>query len=533
MSTKFNYGPTFRGILKQALANGYNLQYATLEFTDNSLSKRSSEVQVILEKTETKPYMLDRLTVFDDGDGMTSQSLKESFVIAGTKDNREDDDIGAFCVGMKYAAMNIGSNITIISKTQGGSIVGLHANVEQMKVNNAFDPTEFCPSVVEEWAMKFLSPGHFDKFNLVQHGTMIHISGLRPKSVIRFEHALDELNKGLGLAYSSLYNDCTMSLYDGHTVHSVIRPIDMFYDSSPEKLDEDAYQTQIDVYRGPFGTERVIEVNTMKRPYANKKTTSGRIGSPQFIEWSFGEMPSGRKKPIPKILNRQELPDSSDLIGTIFTRTIQVNQASYDSEKNYFPEGTPLHRDRKRFWFHRGIRCVAAGNSIGKKIDDRVSTNSERQRTQVKFTPATDDLIGSKFNKQMDNKELPCRLLGDVIFGVHRAITGAWNANWKDETTVPSQDDRSEEEEEKSPPVNPFIALYRTEDVVIPVTNEQPVEAVQDIPEPIQEFTEPVQEPNEVVQEAPVTRDAAFLEKFGITIDRHMEQVAWLKSYDN
>ena len=61
-SSDFNYTPTFPGILKQALANGYNLLHATLEFTDNSISKHTSNLQVILEKTDVKPYLLNRIT---------------------------------------------------------------------------------------------------------------------------------------------------------------------------------------------------------------------------------------------------------------------------------------------------------------------------------------------------------------------------------------------------------------------------------------------------------------------------------------
>jgi len=531
----FNYTPTFRGMLKQALANGYNLLYAILELTDNSIPKHASKIEVILEKTDIKPCRLSRITVFDDGDGMASDDLKQSFVIAATKESRDEDDIGAFCVGMKYAAMNLGSFITIISKVEGGSIVGLHANIEQMKINNSFAPTEFCSSVDEEWAMKYLSAGLFTKFKASPKGTMIHISALHSKAAIRYEIALDEVKKGLAVAYSSLYNDCKMTVYNGTSIESVIHPIDMFYTATPEKLDEDPYETQLDVFRGDNGEERIIEVNTTRRPYAkNKKTTGGRVGNPQFIEWLYRETPTGLKRLDSRVLRVSEVPDYGELIGTLYTRTIQVKKEFFDEERNYFPEGTPLHRDRKRFWFYRKIRCVATANPIGKKINDRVSTCCERQRTQCKFTPDLDDKVGSKFNKSMSTDELPCRLLRDVIFEVHRSITTAWDDKWKEDTTVPSQDDRSDEEELV---VNPFLALYPTEahtqEANIPIVVPDQVAVVPDqvavVPDPPAVVPDPpVVVPEQVAVPVVVSREDAFRTMFGFTIERHMEAVAWL-----
>ena len=550
-SSDFNYTPTFPGILKQALANGYNLLHATLEFTDNSISKNTSNLQVILEKTDTKPNLLDRITVFDDGDGMTSQGLKESFVIANNKSSREENDIGSFCVGMKYAAMNLGSKITLISKAEGGNIVGLHADIEQMRINNTFRPTEFCSSVDDEWSMKYLSPGLFDKFKTVSHGTMIHISSLRSKAAINYETAIDELKKGLTVAYSSLYNNCIMTLYEGSLVHSTINPIDLFYQSSPENLDKDAYETNINIYRGPNGSERVIETNTMRRTISkSNKTamkTSGRPETPSYIEWFYRETPTGRRNLAYKMLSKEELPHKNELIGSISTRTIQVKQEPFTSEKKYFPEGTPLHRDRKRIWFHRDIRCVAASNAIGKKFDDRVSTNTERQRTHVKFSPSLDETIGSKFNKQMDNKELPCRLLGDVIFDIHRKVTNEWNLDWKEDTTVPSQDDRSDEEDEEdetpsppSPDTNPFIKLYETAKVQQPVVTipeadieEQSVTipTIEQVYAIINEHHEEVHDTTEVHDT--VTKEDAFQKRFGMTLDQYTEMSEWLKQYDS
>lgn len=532
-SSDFNYTPTFPGILKQALANGYNLLHATLEFTDNSISKHTSNLQVILDKTDVKPYLLNRITVIDDGDGMTSQGLKESFIIANSKSSREDNDIGSFCVGMKYAAMNLGTSITLISKVEGGLTVGLHANIEQMKINNSFRPTEFCESVDEEWSKKYLSNGLFEKFITMSHGTMIHISNLRTKASINYESALEELVKGLTVAYSSLYNDCKMSLYDSTNLHKSIHPIDLFYQSSPEKLDKDPYETSIEVYRGDNGIERVIEKNIMRRSIPKCKKY-GHPDQPLYVEWLYHETKKGQKKLSTKILTNESLPEKADLIGCVTTRTIQVKEEHFSQEKKYFPEGTPLHRDRKRFWFHRDIRCVAAGNTIGKKIHDRTGHNTERQRTQVKFPPSLDEVIGSKFNKQMDDKELPCRLLGDVIFEIHKKVTNLWDKEWEENTTLPSRYETSSDEEqsETSSPPSPDTANIPTVDDIQEQTVSIPTVDI------IEEIQTVVTEPNETVPDVPEvtvisSKEDAFQKRFGITLERYSEMSEWLKQYDS
>jgi hypothetical protein len=314
-----------------------------------------------------------------------------------------------------------------------------------------------------------------------------------------------------------------MSLYDSTNLHKSIHPIDLFYQSSPEKLDKDPYVTSIEVYRGQNGIERVIEKNTMKRSIPKCKKY-GHPDQPLYVEWFYQETKKGQKKLSTKILTNENLPEKADLIGCLTTRTIQVKEEDFVKEKKYFPEGTPLHRDRKRFWFHRDIRCVAAGNSIGKKIHDRTGHNTERQRTEVKFPPSLDEVIGSKFNKQMDDKELPCRLLGDVIFEVHKKVTNIWDKEWEENTTLPSRYETSSDEEHSETSLPPSPPSPDT--VNIPTV---------DIIEEIQTV---VTEPNETVPDVPEvtvipSKEDAFLKHFGITLERYSEMSQWLKQYDS
>ena len=143
MLNGYNYAPHFRGKVREIRSMGYNPVHALLEFTDNSLREKcgSKNIIVKLHKSVYPPYILDRISVLDDGCGMNFEQLRESFIFNIVKE-RESGDIGKFHVGGKYAAIALGEEVVYFSKEKGCAIVGLHADVRQMQENNSFAPTE-------------------------------------------------------------------------------------------------------------------------------------------------------------------------------------------------------------------------------------------------------------------------------------------------------------------------------------------------------------------------------------------------------
>ena len=441
--------PHFNGKVIEIRAMGYNTVAAILELTDNSvrLNCGSKLVRTILHK---EANLLYRVSILDDGIGMAFDKLKESFIFNLVKD-REEGDIGKYHVGMKYALIAMGSQITIISRVANGSIVGIFADIDQMSARNSFKPCEVSQNVDEEWALRHITPTLWQEFNNSPSGTLVDVKNLVPSCRQTFDRMSDEVRMGLTNAYTSLYNSCVIRLESDRELIANISPSDMFYSDSPENLDEPAHETHLKVYSQGIGkADRVIEVNTQKRPLSSSSSKSTTVGTPaKPVYYEFTEYI--RNKGTRQKANIQKisiLPEEADLIATLDVRVIQVKHDVYFAEEEQFPVGNRLALDRMGFWFEREIRCVGAAKQLGTKINSRASSSSLRQRMLIRTSSSADELIGSKFNKQMDDNALPCRPLNDALLNIYNAVIRQWDNKYNELAAKKNTEAESDAESE-------------------------------------------------------------------------------------
>lgn len=426
---------------------GYDFIGALLELSDNSARRncKSSNIDVVAHADQKQ---LSRVSVIDDGKGMSFEELKQAVVFNLLK-QRDDGDIGKFHVGLKYAAIVIGDLITILSLQANGKVSGIHLNITQMKELDTFTPTDVREEVDQDWALKHIHPSDYAKFSKQASGTIVSVSALTAMCKRPIEKVRDELLKILPFSYSMLYNDCCMNLYEADKKITTIKPYDMFYQSTPENLDEPAYETELRVYRDLAGM-RVFEVNKNKRsvPKKNGGHTKGTARTPAYYE--FTPYVVGKKGHQNNMSGQvSSLPDSSTLISSIQLRFVQVNQETFNSEKDLFPEGSKLHTDRKGVYFIREIRQVCSAHQLGKKMPDRSVMAIERQRCLVTFKSDADDLVGSKYNKQMDGLlALPCAALNDAIYAIYKQVTNPWTKKHPGKKKQEAESDDEEEDQE-------------------------------------------------------------------------------------
>jgi len=260
MSSQFL--PHFNGKVREIRAMGYNLSSAVLELTDNALTKKCNTrlLTVFLQNSEA---LLNRVSILDDGVGMTQEQICEAIIFNLIKE-REEGDIGKYHVGMKYAGMSTGSQITILSRTVNGNIVGIYIDVEQMSENNTFEPTEFCDNVDETWMRKYISPKIIEKFLSSNSGTCVDIKNLIAARRTPFESTFDEIRKTLVNTYTTLASGTNIIL-DDLTKQLSVTPVDLFYRCERDKLEE-VYSTEFLIYSNGVGfPERVFEKITISR----------------------------------------------------------------------------------------------------------------------------------------------------------------------------------------------------------------------------------------------------------------------------
>ena len=478
------YLPHFNGKIPEIRNMGYTFITALLELIDNSVRKNcySSYIDIILH-ADTDNKKLFRISVLDDGIGMSFNELKQA-LIYNFKKERANGDIGKYHIGMKYAGIVIGNNIIILSRRSDGTISGIYLDIEQMCEHNTYTPTDVRENVDDKWALKYIHPNDYEKFKQQKSGTLISIKNLTPMCKQNIEKVKNALLKVLPFSYSMLYNDCKVNLYENTNIIQTIKPYDLFYHNSPDCLDEPAYETTLNIYND-FDGYRVVEINENKRmienPTKNKKEsecrwTDGAVDKPAYYEFTQYIMTGGRT--AKNFRQIDTLPDSDTLFTVINLRYIQVNKNIFISEKEQFLEDSKLGIDRKGSFFIRGIRNVSAGHQLGMKISDRTIMAIERQRCLVTFESKADDLIGSKYNKDIDiNNKLPCIELNDALHAIYKQVTSPWTRKHpgkkKNKKNENDEGDSDIDEEDKNEEILAPVAH-----IVAPVAHVAPVARV-------------------------------------------------------
>ena len=93
---------------------GYSFESAIADVIDNSISAHASKVQVLFP---TNPLAHLAVGILDDGEGMTNEELLEAmrYGSMASEEQRADDDLGRFGMGMKSASLSQCRRLTVIS----------------------------------------------------------------------------------------------------------------------------------------------------------------------------------------------------------------------------------------------------------------------------------------------------------------------------------------------------------------------------------------------------------------------------------
>jgi len=93
---------------------GYSFESAIADVIDNSISAHASKVQVLFP---TNPLAYLAVGIMDNGEGMSNDELLEAmrYGSMASEDQRADDDLGRFGMGMKSASLSQCRRLTVIS----------------------------------------------------------------------------------------------------------------------------------------------------------------------------------------------------------------------------------------------------------------------------------------------------------------------------------------------------------------------------------------------------------------------------------
>jgi len=109
-------------------AFGYNLQTAIADIVDNSISAKAENVWIEYEWNGNESWV----TITDDGNGMDRDELVKAMTPGSKdpKDEREEDDLGRFGLGLKTSSFSQCKALTVVSKKENHSIIKRHWDLD-------------------------------------------------------------------------------------------------------------------------------------------------------------------------------------------------------------------------------------------------------------------------------------------------------------------------------------------------------------------------------------------------------------------
>ena len=234
---------------------GYSFNAAIADILDNSVSAGASLIDIRLVSFGD----LYRLTILDNGSGMSSADLMGNMVI-GCKDpgsEREVNDLGRFGAGLKTASFSQARVLTVFSWAEKSKIAGARWDTDLVKKRNKWCLLELSDGEVSE---EMESLGMPDSAS----GTLVCWDGIHSLEDSEDRHALERVSAALVSdlqSYIALHFHRFISPKLTIKINGVaLQPIDPFMSNVPGYIE--GQQEVIRSKKGPI----TIKAHNLPRP---------------------------------------------------------------------------------------------------------------------------------------------------------------------------------------------------------------------------------------------------------------------------
>lgn len=128
--------PNAHLLLSSLRSVGYTEETAIADIIDNSLSAIASKIKIKFD------WESRRIIIYDNGYGMKEQRLLDSMKIGSSNpyEQRNQEDLGRFGMGMKTAAFSLGKRLIVVSK-EDGQVSNACWDLEYIEKNNQWKIT--------------------------------------------------------------------------------------------------------------------------------------------------------------------------------------------------------------------------------------------------------------------------------------------------------------------------------------------------------------------------------------------------------
>ena len=269
---------------------GYSFETALADLVDNSISANAENIKIYaLPSTE-------QLVIFDDGNGMSDNELREAMRLGTQKEIRAKNDLGRFGLGLKTASFSQCRKLTVFSK-DGQNVSGYTWDLDVLSKENDWLLQK---GYIDNLRLKLdeLNPQIFEEFSAAQHGSIILWEKIDRYSKEEFEEELTHARKHLSLTFHRYlsfpgFNGQMIKLYFNNIK---IDPFDPFI-SRDKNVARAGMQAQTDEYTLSNGTSLSVTpyilppLNKLSQAeYKELATTEGFTRSQGFYLYRQGRL---------------------------------------------------------------------------------------------------------------------------------------------------------------------------------------------------------------------------------------------------
>jgi len=433
-----DFTPSADGTLDNMKYGGINVSEIAQELKDNCDDAGAAEISIYMLPKESK---LNEFIILDDGRGMDQENLCNAMRLAH-RHQHGSEDIGKFGVGLKNATIGLGDEIIIVTRTEKSKTLGVFLNINDMRRQNTFKPTQFVEdgSLLKGWFPSSI----WDKFDSQEKGTMILVKSIHNHHAHDVVELSTNVHRSLNFNYTaSAAASAQTKIYYSLDDHLEVKHVDAFYRNDPSACTF-VYEAELRVYKD--GREDVVhEVITSNR-IRGKKLLRASPEKPLFYKF----FPLKKGTQADKDGAHAEVSPLASPYKKMNVRFIEVSEDAYKKEGET-GDWDGFDTRRRGFFFRRGTRMVGSCMALEEKMDDW----SNRFRMEVTFDPSLDLEMGVRTQKQM-SKSVHSACISDSLRILWRQLVGP---RIRDRKANVEKD--SEEEEEDRGALNPFIKISK------------------------------------------------------------------------
>ena len=265
MSKDRRHIPKASTLMGSLRSMGYSFESAVADVVDNSISAHARNIRILFP---SNPMDELALGILDDGDGMTDDVLFEAmrYGCLSAEEERSEEDLGRFGMGMKSASLSQCRRLTVISYE------GKNLNGYTWDYNHIVE--------TQDWMIQELEAREIDELPYISRlknqgvGTLViwqdfdvlsnSSGGQVYSSLVDLRSSLE---KSLALIYHRYLSGGASSRLHIYINELDIKPLDPFLEQHPKTTSKK--EIELDV-KDSSGIERIIKIRPFILPFATE-----------------------------------------------------------------------------------------------------------------------------------------------------------------------------------------------------------------------------------------------------------------------